>query len=434
MTFRNGWRLVATLIAAANAFPGNAQTIAIRNAHIYSMGPAGEIENGDILIRDGKVVAVGGDVPVPAGARIVDAAGRIVTPGFIIGSSAIAIRDLPGYAAVDDSSTRSSLVSAGYDVRYALNSESPVLADARDEGVTGAIVAPDMIGRSDTPMFFGGQAAFIRMSDGPDLIVRNPIGVTMVAGGAGATAAGGGRGAQLVLLKAILADARRFAANRPAFDTARMRALNLSPIDLEALVPVAQGRAPLIVEVSRVADIRALIALARDEKIRLVLSGAQEAWIAADELAAARIPVIVGPEDGFPDGIDTMGTTETNAALLRAAGVTIAFKAVHSRPGDLVRSPRTDVGRLVGRAGLGFMTALEALTTGPAKIAGLADQLGSLAPGMTANLVLWSGDPLEAGSFADLVLIEGKEQSLMTRQRMLGERYLARFRAESIIP
>ncbi len=420
-------------IAATIAAPVAAQTVAIENAHIYSMGPAGEIENGSVLIRDGKIIAVGSKINIPPNSRIIDANGRIVTPGLILGSSSVGIRDLPGYTAVDDTSTRSSLVSAGYDLRYVLNGESPVIADARAEGVTGAIVTPDVLGRSDTPMFFGGQAAFIRMSDDPVLLVRNNIGVTMVAGGPGALVAGGGRGAQFVLLKAVLSEARRFASNPRAFDEARMRDLGLSRIDLAALAPVAAGNVPLIVEASRVADIRALIDFAREEKIRLVLSGAQEAWIVAKALAAARIPVILGPEDNFPDGLDSMGTTEANAARLHAAGVTIAFKAVHSRPWDLVRSPRTDVGRLVGRTDLSFMAALEALTTAPARIAGVSDQVGSIAPGMKANLVIWSGDPLEAQSFPDMVFIDGASQSLVTRQQLLGRRYLQRYRDEGVI-
>jgi imidazolonepropionase-like amidohydrolase len=429
------WRIL--LVAAAlvvPATPAAAETVAITNAHIYSMGPAGEIRSGTVLIRDNKIASVGSDVQVPNSARRIDAHGRVVTPGLMMVGTAITIVDLPSYGILDDSSTQSSLVSAAYDVQYSVNPEAPEVADARAEGITRAVVTPEVRGRERGAMFFGGQAALVRLADSRNLLTKAHVGVTMRAGAEGAALVGGGRGAQIAIMRSVFADVRRFAANRQAYDEARMRELHLSDLDLEALVPVVEGREPLIVKVERASDISTVLDMAADEKIHIVLLDASEGWVVAKEIAAAHVPVIVDPEGNIPDTLNTLGATYDNAARLQAAGVTIAFEAVHARPDDLVRSPRVVVGHLVGQTSLSKEAALAGLTTGAAKIAGVSDRLGALAPGMIADVVLWDGDPLEATSTPAVVFIDGQQQPLATRQELLGERYLRNYRASGVIP
>ena len=429
------WAFITSLAVLSSFSVARADVLALTNAHIYSMGPAGEIASGVVLIENGKIAAVGPAVAVPENARKWDVAGRIVTPGFIMAGTTLSIVDLPEYGILDDSATANPKVSAGYDVQYSVNPENVEIVDARADGVTSALVTPGVEQHTGAGgLFFGGQAALIHLSDEPDLLVKAHTGVTMEAGAEGAGLVGGGRGAEMVLLRDILADVRRFAADRKDYDQVRMRQLDLSAIDLEALVPVVSGAVPLLVHVDRVADIRNVLKLAKEERIKVVLVGAQEAWVVAREIAAAGVPVIIDPEANIPEGLNTLAATYENAARLDAAGVVVAFQAVHARPHYLIRSPRVVVGHLVGQSGLPYTAALAALTINAAKIAGTADRMGSIAPGKTADLVVWNADPLEVSSYPERVFIAGREQSLVTRQQTLGERYLKKYRESGVIP
>jgi imidazolonepropionase-like amidohydrolase len=172
-----------------------------------------------------------------------------------------------------------------------------------------------------------------------------------------------------------------------------------------------------------------VIAFAQREHLRVAVRGAPEAWRVASELAAARIPVILDPLDDLPESFDSVGATLENAARLERAGVRIAFSFDEGQPHN-IRKLRQAAGIAVAH-GLPWEAALAALTRNPAEIFGVADRNGSIERGRPADLVLWSGDPLEVTTLADAVFIQGVAQPLTSRQTELRDRYLSKLRAHT---
>lgn len=412
----------ALLIAAPASAQNQNQTLAIVNARVVSMGPAGDLPRGAVLVRDGKIVEVGANVRVPDGARVIDAAGQTLTPGLVATVSSLGLNDTIG-SGWGGRGSNDPRLSAGFDVAYDVNPNSPQIPEARIEGVTSAVLTPNpaSAGAGAPRKVFGGQAAFIRLAANGDYLVAPHVAVLTALGESGASSAGGGRGAWRGLVKQSLTLARDYKAGR--VDEARLDALSLSRADLQALVPIAERRSPLLVEVNRASDIRLVLEVAKEENIRVVLSGAAEAWMLAGEIAAAKVPVILDAEDNQAFTFDSLNATYRNAAILDQAGVLIAFKPGIARIVFLIRTPRFLAGRTV-RFGLPWERALAAITVNPARIFGLEETRGSIAPGKAADLVLWSGDPLETSTVARRVFVEGAEQPMTARNRELRDRYI----------
>jgi len=423
--------MIRALLASAAlliATPAAAEMVAIVNARILTMGAAGDLPAGTVVVRDGTIVAVGAQTAVPAGARIIDAKGQILTPGITATVSPMGLNDTIG-SGYGGRGSSNALLTAGFDVDQDVNPNSPQIPEARIEGVTRAVVTPNpqMRGPNAPARFFGGQAAVIHLSDlgteGGDLTVKPRVALYLDAGEMGSSAAGGSRGALMTQLKQAFADARAYARSPAAVDPARLEELSLSRADLAALVPVVQGREPLLVEANRASDIRNVLELARAEKVRVIISGGSEAWMVAKEIAAAKVPVVIDAEENQAFQWENLNATYENAAILHDAGVLVAFKPSVARIVFLIRTPRFIAGR-TARFGLSPHEALAAITINPAKIFGLGDRYGSIEPGKDADLVLWSGDPLETTTVAKMVMIRGTEQPLTARNRALRDRYI----------
>jgi imidazolonepropionase-like amidohydrolase len=244
----------------------------------------------------------------------------------------------------------------------------------------------------------------------------------------GAALAGGARGAAMLVLREALQDARDYAANRAAFERNERRDYALSRLDLEALVPVVEGRLPVVVSVERASDILAALRLRDEFGLRMILTGAAEGWMVADDIARADVPVVVYPFQNIP-AFERLGTTFENAARLHAAGVRVVIGT-----GGLDASVSAHNSRNLRHAagvaaahGLPWEAALAAITTTPAEVWGVSDHYGRVAPGQDADLVVWSGDPLELTTLVRHVLVRGREVDLAaTRQRALFERYRER--------
>lgn len=425
----------ASVLALASA--AQAQTIAITNARILTAGPKGEIANGTVVVQNGKVAAVGADVRAPAGAQVVDAHGGVVTPGFVALNSALGATDVAALG--NDLSVNNPELGAAFDVSYALNPDSVLIPVARLGGLTTAVVTPRPItprggdeddaaeytaGAPDhgdpTHSLFAGQAAVAHLSTDPGAPLKVKVAMVAPFGEGGAKLGGGARGAEFVVLKQALQEVRDYMRNKAAYDRAAYRELSLSKADLEALIPVVEGRMPLLADVHRASDIRAVLRLAREERIKLILNEAEEGWKVAPEIAAAGVPVILDPISDRPTDFETLGSTLENAARLQAAGVTIAIEGQGGA--NRAHEARYNAGNAVAH-GLPFSAALAALTINPAKMFGVADRIGSLEPGKDADLVVWSGDPFEPLSRPQLILIEGKPQPLTSRQIELRDRY-----------
>jgi imidazolonepropionase-like amidohydrolase len=208
----------------------------------------------------------------------------------------------------------------------------------------------------------------------------------------------------------------------------------LTPGGRQALLGFIQGTAgqaaaPIVFDVDRASDIRQVIAFAQREKLRVVIKGGTEAWRVASELAAARVPVVLNPLNDLPANFDSVGATLENAARLNRAGVKIAFTFDDPAPHN-IRRLRQAAGIAVAH-GLPWEAALAALTRNPAEIFGVAAGNGSLERGRPADLVLWSGDPLEVTTLAERVFIEGGAQAMRSRQTELRDRYLQKLRANA---
>ncbi|MBX6365634.1 MAG: amidohydrolase family protein [Gemmatimonadetes bacterium] len=408
---------VLALLAGLAARDAHAQTVAITNAKIYTIaGPV--IERGTVVIQDGKIAAVGANVAVPAAAQVVDGSGKIVTPGFFDASTGLGAVEIGAVRGTNDLSVNEPHLSAAFTVADEINPFSTVIPVQRVEGITRAAVAPTVGGRN-AHSIIAGQGAVIDLGTDPTSMVdRAPAAMHVVLGSQGAEIAGGARGAAILELREALQDAKDYAANRRAFEANQRRPYALSRLDLEALIPVVEGRLPLVVKVDRASDILTVLRVAREYNVKLVLSGVQEGWRVAPEIARAHVPVILNPIDNLPD-FEWVGATLENAGRLANAGVDVAFATFDSHNAR-------DLKQFAGNAvsyGMPYDAALRAVTVNPARIFGIADRYGTLEPGKDADVVLWSGDPFELTTRVERVYIKGREMPKETRQTELLERY-----------
>jgi imidazolonepropionase-like amidohydrolase len=197
--------------------------------------------------------------------------------------------------------------------------------------------------------------------------------------------------------------------------------MSLSIADLEALVPVVEGRMPIIAQVNKESDIRGLLRFAREEGVKLIIEGGAEAWRVAPELAAARVPVILNPLTDLPASFEQINATMENAARLERAGVTVAIEASENSS-HRARETRYDAGNAVAN-GMSYEGALKAITINPATIFGVGDRSGSLEAGKDADVVVWNGDPFEPLTQPTAVFIRGQQQPMTSRAQELRDRY-----------
>ena len=408
--------LAAVAMISASA---DAQTVAIVGGKVYPVsGPP--IENGTVVITNGRISAVGTNVPIPAGAQRIDATGKFVTPGFVNSSTQLGVQEIAAVQDTRDAAARGKdNIAAAFTVWEGLNPNSVMLAPARKEGVTSFVVIP-------TGGLIAGQAALLDVVPGTtsDMIIRAPVAMAAEIGDAqqaGLTS----RGELIVKLREVLDDAKFFQTHRDAFDRAQTRPFSATRLDLQALLPVIEGRLPMIITVDRESDIDAAMRLARDYNVKLMIGGGAEAWMMADKLAAARIPVLTGAMNNIPAGFGALGQRQENAALLRKAGVPVALIG-NAGGGDEeafnVRNLKQEAGNAVSY-GMTWDEALRAVTLTPAEIFGVADRVGSLQTGREGNVVVWSGDPFEFTTHAEHVFVHGHEYHDKTRQDLLIERY-----------
>ncbi len=417
--------LAAAASLTAIAAPAAAQTVAITNARLVIGDGAGPIEGGTVVVRDGKVVAAGANVAVPAGVRVVDAKGRYVTPGIFAGFTRMGIVEVDGVDAANDASAGNSPFSAALDVTPAVNPHSTPIAINRAEGLTRAVVAPGTARNS----IFAGQGAVIDLGNDSDAVTRPRAFQFMEYGETGARAGGGSRPAAYALLRNTLFEVRDYARN-PGRYTDRGRDALLTRADAEALVPVVQGRVPLLVHVERASDIRSLLALKREvPALRLVLVGASEGWMVAPEIAAAGVPVLANGLADLPEAFEVLAATQSNIGRMKAAGVLVGMGTINADDARQARWEKQYAGNLValqkvpGASGLSWGEAFATISARTAEALGMGDAFGSLKPGRHGDVVIWDGDPLEIGSEATQVFIDGVEQPLSNRQTRLRDRY-----------
>lgn len=414
------------LLVAGLATPAMAQTWAITGGTIYTLGPQGIIENGTVIIEDGKIVAVGENVDIPADAVRVDAKGKIVTPGIFDPMSQFGVVEVSQVASTRDAS-QDTHFSAAFNVAAAINPRSVLIPVNRIAGVTRAMVSPSGAGDDHV---ISGQGVLMDLGSTVHFVHKNPAAMFALLGEAGARHAGGSRAVALLKLREALQDTSDYVKHRGAFNSNQRRDYALSRLDLQALVPVLRGELPLVVQVNRASDIKAALKLAEDFDLDLIVAGGAEAWMVAEELAAANVPVLLNPFEDLPTHFESLGSTLHNAARLQKAGVLIAFAT-----GDThnARKLTQAAGNAVSY-GLPWKAALKALMLNPAKIYGVADKVGTLEAGKIADVVVWEGDPLELTTYADQVFIAGKNIPMVSRQTLLRDRYMKALFGDAPLP
>jgi len=410
---------ILVLLACVVTAPAAAQTIAITGGTVYPVsGPP--IQGGTVLMRDGRIVAVGSNVSVPGDAQRVDATGKFVTPGIVNAATQLSVVDIGAVANTRNVSARGREgIAASFTVWDGLNPVSVLIPPARAGGITSVVIAP-------RGGLIAGQAAVLHLVPGTaaDMVMKSPVAMVGQVGGA-QQACAQSRGELMLHLREVLDDARAYNRRKADYERAQTRQFAASRLDLEALGPVLDGRVPLLLEADRASDIESALKLARDYNLKLIISGAAEAWMVADKLAAARVPVLTGAMNNIPLSFSSLGERQENAGLLRRAGVTVAIIG-NAGGGDEdafnVRNVRFEAGNAVAY-GMTRDDALRAITLTPAEVFGVADRIGSLQVGKDADVVVWSGDPFEFATQPEHVFIAGREIHESTRQDLLEQRY-----------
>ena len=407
-------KMLVSLAASAAALcaVAHAQTVAIMDGQVHTVS-GNVIEEGDVIIRDGRIAEVGADLTAPAGATVIDASGKVVTPGLFSPVSSIGLVEIGAVADSNDAAPDEGFpLGAALNSIDAYNPSSALIPVNRAAGVTRALMTP-----AAGPTIFTGRAAVIDLSGRANSVTRAEAAQMVVMGEGGAVRNGGTRMGAWAVLREYLDEARSYNAN-PNDYVRRPHDSRFALSDLKALGPVINGDQPLIVSVNSANDIRTLIRLKNTYRLNVIIRGGSEAWRVAREIAAANIPVIISGMYNLPGEFEDIDATLKNAARLHQAGVAISFfEGAHNS-----RLIRQHAGNAVAE-GLPFDAALEAITLAPATFYGLGNQLGSLETGKIADVVIWDGDPLEVTTKPEAVFINGRPQDLNNRQKMLMERY-----------
>ena len=407
--------LASSAVAAQDPGSSPGQALLIRNATVHTASERGTLHNADVLVQGGRIAAIGSGLS-SASAQVVDAQGRPLTPALFGGITGIGIEEVSGEASTRDTAlalgedAKHMVVRPEFDVTLAYNPDSILLPVARVEGIGFTLLTA---GSTPGGSIVGGQGAVVRLDGEPD-----PAGpkVLFVALGAGASnLTGASRAGQWMLLDQLVDELR---GRIPAGSDIAL----LTPAGRAAFKRYLDDGGRVVAQVNRAADIRQLLRWSQRHAVKVAISGGAEAWKLAPQLAAANVPVFVDPLVNLPASFDQIGATLENAARLRAAGVRVGF----TQSDDASHNARK-VRQLAGNAvanGLPWEDGLAGLTRVPAETFGVGDRLGTISVGKLADLVLWSGDPLDVAHTAQQVWLGGRAIPMRSRQTELRDRYL----------
>jgi len=413
------------LAVALVATPLSAQTVAFVGGTVAIGDGSAPIPDGTVVFRDGRIVAAGAGVAVPAGATMIDARGRWVSPGLVAGLTNLGLADSNGIEESNDTSAEKSPFAAAIDVSTAINPDGVIIGIERASGITSALVSPGTGGS-----IFAGQGAVITLGLGDPPVSRARAFQYVELGEDGGSTAGGSRPAAYAMFRDALAEAQDYRRN-PAGFGGRERGSLIKRGDAAALLLVIDGRMPLLVHVERASDILSVLALTHDyPQLKLVLVGASEGWMVARQIAAAHVPVIAAALADLPEQFERVAATESNVGRMEQAGIPVAISTVDATDSPQQHDLTQFAGNLVaiakvpGATGLDWGHAFATITSGPARALGMDGEIGSLRPGRRADVVVWDGDPLELASAPVAVYIDGRPQPMRTRQTELRDRYI----------
>ncbi len=402
-------------LAVCLALPAAAQDLLIRNATVHTGGTRGVLAAHDVLVQGGVVRAVGSGLAAPAGVTVLDAKGRPLTAGLFGGFTGLGIEEVSAEAATVDAAlalgaqvpAQTQYWRPEFDVDVAFNPRSSSVAVNRIEGITFTVLTP---GSQSGGSFVAGQGSAVLLDGRFDAALPGSRSLFVNLGGDMSPLSGGSRAGQWMLLEQAVTEARTGVSDGLLTRAGRGALAGY----------LRNGR--VVFRVDRAADILQALTFARANGMRPVILGGAEAWQVTDALKAAQAAVFVDALANLPSSFDALGSSLENAARLHRAGVPVGFTNLS----DGTHNARK-VRQLAGTAvsyGLPWEAGLAGLTTVPADVFGLGAQRGRIEVGQTADLVLWSGDPLEVNTVADQVWFAGKPDSMRSRQTELRDRYL----------
>ncbi len=406
---------LATLLLGAPAATHASQTrptcTVVRGARVWL--PDGPTKGAPVAFDHKGITSVGEGTPTGPTCLDVDGAGHVLTAGFIDPFTTLGLVEIElEPSAVDhagDPLEGAAIVRASFPVWEGYNPRSTIVPITRIAGVTSAIIAP-------TGGLVSGLGAWVDLTGASqaEAVARPRASLHATLGQSDKS-----RARRLHILDQLLSEARDFERLRAVWERTRQARFAFEPAELDAMLLALRGSVPLVLRANRASDIEAILRLAERHRLpRVIIAGGGEAWLHAEALAAAKIAVIVDPILNAPESFDLLEVRADNAARLRRAGVDVMISTFH---GHNVRLLRQSAGNAV-REGLEHAAAIEALTGTPARVYGMPDR-GRVAAGARADLVLWSGDPLELSSRVVRLWIGGREIALESRQRRLRDRY-----------
>ena len=391
----------------------NSESTLIQNVTIYD-GKNNDAFIGNVLIEDNKISRVStsnlrGDI-------VIDATGKILTPGIIPTDTDIGIVEIGALSVTRDDS--SDLYQIGFSIYDAFNPNSVLIPWNRSNGITSTLTLPQ---NTDSPI--GGLGSFfvldsnIKISGSKDIVMIGRV--------------GGSGGKSRAETFSIIEDLLEFASSLVSRDMETYKeiaeliddspiaeTMELHPRDLQALYKLVNDDLPIIIDANRASDLLKLIEIKRKYDLNLIIMGAQEAGLVANQIAENDIPLIINPINNIPESFDELAANIELAAKLEKLGITIMFNAPRSHNFHLVRQ---GAGVAVAN-GMSYAGAIKALTLSPVEVFNLGDR-GQIAQGKIADLIIWDADPLEPSSMPEKVFINGKDVDLTSRMTRLTDRY-----------
>jgi imidazolonepropionase-like amidohydrolase len=401
-------------ILAVTTSQVHAESIAITNATVYTVAEQGILSQATVVIDNGKITAVYSKNETPESLStdtVIDAKGRILTPGFIGSGNLLGLVEVNAVSATRDSSDKKADLT--FDASLAFNPKSTLIPYARKGGITSNLVMPH-----GGEKVFTGQSFTVNLSGEFDSVIA-PKNAAIVSLGSNSK---GSRALKLQTLSNQLEDAQKSLAkfekaksNKKSKEEKEAKSPSRSELVMYALL---SGEKPLLAYADRATDILALLKLKQQYKLDLILVGASDAILVSDEIAKANVTVMMSAIDNLPGSFDSLHNSLDNMAKLATAGV----KIIISNSGE-----SHNINQLRFDAGVAIANGLEATSALAAITANVADSFklnsGRIAVGKNADLVLWSSDPFEISTKVDAMWINGNAMSLKSRQDALRDRY-----------
>jgi imidazolonepropionase-like amidohydrolase len=405
--------------------------VALKNGKLLTV-THGTIQNGTLIMQGGKITAVGANVSIPANAQVIDATGMTIYPGLIDSETQLGLTEISAEAMTNDLVERSDEIMPNMHTADAFHAESALIPVARINGITNAIVAPEA---GDT---LPGQDSFIQLAgaSAPEMLLIRDIALPLNFTGDERRNKGGfekqkfpatrmGLAAQL---RQAFIDAQDYKLKWADYERKKSDAAqNKKPEPLapkrdlksEALLPYLDGKKPVVLAAESPSDLQTAVSLANEFKLKFVLNHIAHSQPVLDYVASLKVPVIVGPIYEAPKEDERYDTIYSLPAQLYKRGVKIVFASYSAH--NVRNLP--DAAGFATAFGLPYDEALKAITINPAEVWGVADQLGSLDVGKTANIVMANGDPLDVKTDVKQVFIQGQAIPMTSRQTQLRDEY-----------